>query len=315
MTDKPNKGLFGRLREKINKGNSFLTRDIAELVPGKKIDEDTLEELETRLLLADVGMEATQAIITQLEKRISRKEVEDIDALYTALHDILLAQLQPVEAPLEFSTDDKPFVLLMTGVNGVGKTTTIGKIARKLKDSGHSVMLAAADTFRAAAIEQLQAWGERNEVPVIAQKHGADPAAVTHDAVQTAKSRDTDVLIIDTAGRLHTQSGLMDELAKVRRVIGRLHPGAPHETLLVIDATTGQNALNQAKEFNAAVPLTGLALTKLDGTAKGGIIFALAERTKLPIRYIGVGESVDDLQPFEAKAFVDALLDRSSSQT
>lgn len=310
MNNSPKKNLFGRLRDKLNKGNSFLTRDIAELVPGRKIDEDTLEELETRLLLADVGMEATQAIIAQLEKRISRREVEDIDALYRALHESLLAQLQPVEAPLEFSTDDKPFVLLMTGVNGVGKTTTIGKIARQLKDSGYSVMLAAADTFRAAAIEQLQAWGERNDVPVIAQKHGADPAAVTHDAVQTAKSRGTDVLIIDTAGRLHTQSGLMDELAKVRRVIDRLHPGAPHETLLVIDATTGQNALNQAKEFNAAIPLTGLALTKLDGTAKGGIIFALAERMKLPIRYIGIGESVEDLQPFEAKAFVDALLDK-----
>lgn len=301
-------GLFARLRDRLNKGDSWLTKDIGELIAGKRIDEETLEELETRLLMADVGVEATTRIIKALEKKISRREVEDQAALRRALKSILLEILQPMQQRVEFDVADKPFILLMTGVNGVGKTTTIGKLARQLKDAGRSVMLAAGDTFRAAAIEQLQAWGERNKVPVIAQKHGADPAAVVHDAVQTATARKVDVLIIDTAGRLHTQAGLMEELKKVRRVIEKLHPGAPHETLLVLDATTGQNALNQAGQFHAAAGITGLAITKLDGSAKGGILFALAERMRIPIRYIGIGEKVEDLAPFEAEAFVDALL-------
>lgn len=301
-------GLFARLRARLNRGDSWLTKDIGELIAGKKIDDDTLDELETRLLMADVGMEATTRIIKALEKKISRKEVDDFAALQRALKGILLEILAPLEEPVAFKAGDAPFVLLMTGVNGVGKTTTIGKLARQLKDSGNSVMLAAGDTFRAAAIEQLQAWGERNDVPVIAQQHGADPAAVVHDAVQTAKARDVDVLIIDTAGRLHTQAGLMEELRKVRRVIGKLHPGAPHETLLVLDATTGQNALNQAEQFHEAVGVSGLVITKLDGSAKGGILFALGERLGIPIRYIGIGEKVEDLAPFNAEAFVDALI-------
>lgn len=309
MADEKSKpGFFARMRARLNRGDSWLTRDLGELVAGRKIDEDTLEELETRLLTADVGMEATTRIITALEKKISRKEVEDYDALRAALKGVLLEILRPVQQPLQFAADNKPFVLLMTGVNGVGKTTTIGKLASRLKGDGRKVMLAAGDTFRAAAIEQLQAWGQRNNVPVIAQKHGADPAAVVHDAVQTAKARDVDVLIIDTAGRLHTQAGLMEELKKVRRVIDRLLPGAPHETLLVLDATTGQNALNQAQQFHAAVDVSGLAITKLDGSAKGGILFALAERMRIPIRYVGIGEGVADLAPFDAESFVDALL-------
>lgn len=309
----PRQGLFSRLRAKLNRGDSWLTRDIGELVAGRRIDEDTLEELETRLLTADVGVDATTRIIHALQKKISRKEVEDLDSLLRALRNILIEILAPVaQGAPEYIAQDKPFVLLVTGVNGAGKTTTIGKLARQQKNLGRKVMLAAGDTFRAAAIEQLQVWGERNDVPVIAQKHGADPAAVVHDAVQAAKARDVDVLIIDTAGRLHTQAGLMEELAKVRRVLERQHAGAPHETLLVLDGSTGQNALNQAKEFNAAVPLSGLVITKLDGTARGGIVFALAERFGLPIRYIGIGEGVDDLAPFDAEAFVDALLSRKS---
>jgi len=301
-------GLFARLRARLNRGDSWLTRDIGELIAGRKIDDDTLDELETRLLTADVGMEATTRIVKALEKKISRKEVDDFAALQRALKSILLEILAPLEKPLGFEAPEAPFVLLMTGVNGVGKTTTIGKLARQLKDAGRSVMLAAGDTFRAAAIEQLQVWGERNGVPVIAQRHGADPAAVVHDAVQTARARGVDVLIIDTAGRLHTQAGLMEELRKVRRVIEKLHPGAPHETLLVLDATTGQNALNQAQQFHDAVGVSGLAITKLDGSAKGGILFALGERLGIPIRYIGIGEKVEDLAPFSAEAFVDALI-------
>lgn len=309
MTEKSvSPGLFSRLRSRLNRGDSWLTRDIGELVAGKKIDDDTLEELETRLLMADVGVEATTRIIQSLEKKISRREVADVAALRGTLKRILLEILAPVAQPVVFERADGPFIVLMTGVNGAGKTTTIGKLARQIKDTGRSVLLAAGDTFRAAAIEQLQAWGERNAVPVIAQQHGADPAAVVHDAVQAASSRNTDVLIIDTAGRLHTQAGLMEELKKIRRVIERLVPGAPHETLLVLDATTGQNALNQARQFHAAANVTGLVITKLDGSAKGGILFALAEQMHIPIRYIGIGEAVEDLVTFDATAFVDALL-------
>ncbi|MDX1454687.1 MAG: signal recognition particle-docking protein FtsY [Gammaproteobacteria bacterium] len=313
MTAKQKKGLFGRLRERLNSGNSFLTRDLGELVSGVRIDDDTLEELETRLLSADVGMDATLKIIDALEARIKRKDVDDLESLYAALHELLLGILAPVEQPLVFDNGDGPYVLLVTGVNGAGKTTTIGKLAARLKGDGKRVMLAAADTFRAAAIEQLQAWGERHDVPVVAQQHGADPAAVAHDAVQAASSRDIDVLIIDTAGRLQTQGGLMDELAKVRRVIAKQLPGAPHETLLVIDGTTGQNAINQVREFDAAVALSGLVVTKLDGTAKGGIVFALAEQFGLPLRYIGIGEAAEDLQVFAAEDYVSALLHRDPS--
>jgi fused signal recognition particle receptor len=309
MNKQTNTGFFGRLRAHLNKGDSWLTRDISELVSGKPLDEDTLEDIETRLLMADVGVDATQKIIAGLEKSAARHP----EGAMGALRDALLQVLQPAEQALNIDASKAPFVLLVTGVNGAGKTTTIGKLAGQFKDQGLSVMLAAGDTFRAAAVEQLQAWGERNDVPVIVpgssgNTASADPAAVAHDAIHAAKSRQVDVLIIDTAGRLHTQRGLMDELQKVRRVIEKLHPGAPHETLLVVDGTTGQNALNQAREFNAAVTLTGLAVTKLDGSAKGGVMLALAEQTGLPIRYIGIGEAIDDLASFNAAEFVNALL-------
>lgn len=305
----PRKTLFGRLRERLNSGNSFLSRDISELLSSRKaIDAELLEELETQLLLADVGVEATRKIVDYLSARIDRHEINDADAVHAALRDVLLEILQPLEQPLSIDNSHRPHVILVTGVNGAGKTTTIGKLASRLQRDGRSVMLAAADTFRAAAIEQLQAWGERNNVPVIAQRQGADPASVAHDAIHAAMSRNTDVLLIDTAGRLHTQEGLMDELAKTRRVLQKQMPDAPHETLLVIDASTGQNALLQAQQFNAKIPLTGLILTKLDGSAKGGVILALAERLSLPLRYIGIGEAVDDLVEFSAADFVAALM-------
>ena len=302
-------GFFGRLRARLNTGESWLTKDIGELVAGKPVDEETLEEIETRLLMADVGVEATTRIVEHLERSVRIRDGQE-NVLVDALRESLLEILQPAEQPLEIDASKSPFVLLVTGVNGAGKTTTIGKLAKQYRDAGHSVMLAAGDTFRAAAVEQLQAWGERNDVPVIAPGTitGADPAAVVHDALTAAKARNIDILIIDTAGRLHTQRGLMDELQKVRRVIAKLHEGAPHETLLVVDGTTGQNALNQAREFNQAVELTGLAVTKLDGSAKGGVMLALAEQTRLPIRFIGIGEAVDDLATFNAEQFVDALL-------
>lgn len=261
----------------------------------------------TRLLTADVGVEATTLIVQNLTKRVARKELADSGALYKALQEELASLLRPVEQPLQVDVAREPYVILVVGVNGVGKTTTIGKLAKKLQLEGKKVMLAAGDTFRAAAVEQLQVWGERNRIPVIAQHTGADSASVIFDAVQAAKARGIDVLIADTAGRLHTKDNLMEELKKVRRVIGKLDETAPHEVLLVLDAGTGQNAINQAKQFNLAVELTGLALTKLDGTAKGGVIFALAKQFGLPIRYIGVGEGIDDLRTFEADAFVQAL--------
>ena len=307
--EKPAKlGFFARLRAGLAKTSASLGEGMASLFLGKKaIDDDLLDELETRLLTADVGVEATTAIIQNLTKRVARKELADSEALYGALQDELAAILRPVEQPLAIEVGRKPYVILVVGVNGAGKTTTIGKLAKKLQDEGKKVMLAAGDTFRAAAVEQLQVWGERNKIPVIAQHTGADSASVIFDAVQAAQARGIDVLIADTAGRLHTKDNLMEELKKVRRVIGKLDDSAPHETLLVLDAGTGQNALSQARLFHQAVNLSGLALTKLDGTAKGGVIFALAKQMALPIRYIGVGEGIDDLRPFEADAFVKAL--------
>ncbi len=301
-------GFFARLRQGLSKTSASIGEGMASLFLGKKaIDDDLLDELETRLLTADVGVEATTAIMQNLTRRVSRKELADSGALYTALQEELVGLLKPVEQPLAIDAGKRPYVILVVGVNGVGKTTTIGKLAKKLQLDGKKVMLAAGDTFRAAAVEQLQVWGERNGIPVVAQHTGADSASVIFDAVQAAKARGIDVLIADTAGRLHTKDNLMEELKKVRRVMGKLDESAPHEVLLVLDAGTGQNAINQTKQFNQAVELTGLALTKLDGTAKGGVIFALAKQFGTPIRYIGVGEGIDDLRTFEADAFVKAL--------
>jgi len=303
-------GLFGRLKAGLSKTRSGLTEGVAKLILGhKQIDDELLEDLETQLLTADVGVEATQAIIKDLTQRVARKQLNDAEALMMALREDMRLMLEPVSKPLEIPQDGKTFVLLMVGINGAGKTTTIGKIARHLKDEGLSVMLAAGDTFRAAALEQLQTWGERNQVPVIAQHQGADSASVIFDALQAAQARNIDVLIADTAGRLHTQSNLMDELKKITRVLAKLDANAPHEVMLVVDAGTGQNALNQAQQFNDAVNLTGITLTKLDGTAKGGIIFAIAKQLGIPIRFIGVGEAIEDLRPFDAGDFVNALFE------
>ena len=306
-------GFFARMKKGLSKTRAALVEGVAEIFIGKKeIDDDLLEELETRLLMADVGVEATTKIIKHLTQRVSRKELGDADALMDALKQELQGILVPADKPLVIEKQKIPFVILVVGVNGVGKTTTIGKVARKLQDEGKSVMLAAGDTFRAAAVEQLQVWGERNSIPVVAQHTGADSASVIYDAFEAAKARGIDVLIADTAGRLHTKDNLMEELKKVKRVLGKLDDSAPHETLLVLDAGTGQNALNQAKIFNEAVELTGMALTKLDGTAKGGVIFALSKQMQLPIRFLGVGEQIDDLRPFNAGEFVEALFDRKS---
>ena len=274
----------------------------------KVIDEALLEELETSLIMADVGIETTTKIIAELTKQLDRKSLKDGAALKDALYEILLNKLAASEGKINFDGCEKPFVMFVVGVNGVGKTTTIGKLASRLKSQGKSVMLAAGDTFRAAAVEQLQVWGERNAVPVIAQHTGADSASVVFDGIQAAKSRGADVIIADTAGRLHNKSNLMEELKKVKRVASKIDEHAPHEILLVLDAGTGQNAMAQMSEFNQVVGVTGIALTKLDGTAKGGIIFALADKFSVPIRYIGVGEGLDDLQPFNASEFVQALL-------
>ena len=308
--EKPEKkeGFIKRLRARINRGDSWLTYDLANLAPGGKIDEDTLEELESLLVMADVGVDTTQRIIADLQKRLARKELKDVEALQLGLRDALCDILGPVERPLVINKSDGPFVILMVGVNGAGKTTTIGKLARRFRDQGYSVMLAAGDTFRAAAVEQLQVWGERNDVPVIAQQAGADPAAVIFDAMDAARARDIDILLADTAGRLQSQSGLMDELAKVKRVISRRDETAPHEIMLVLDASQGQNALVQAEKFHEALGLTGLTVTKLDGSAKGGILLAIANKLGVPVRFIGIGESAEDMQPFEAEAFADALL-------
>ncbi|SIO12216.1 signal recognition particle-docking protein FtsY [Sulfurivirga caldicuralii] len=314
VREKPRGGFFARLRERLSKTRRGLADALGSLIAGRKqIDDELLEEIEMILLSADVGIDATDRIIQALTKQVSCRELKDPEALLNALRQQLLDILKPVAQPLEIPASDKPFVILMVGVNGVGKTTTIGKLAKKLQADGKKVMLAAGDTFRAAAVEQLQTWGERNNVPVIAQQTGADSAAVIFDALQAAQARGMDVLIADTAGRLHTQSNLMEELKKVKRVMAKLDERAPHEVMLVIDASTGQNAMNQTKIFNDAVGLTGLTLTKLDGTAKGGIVIALADKFGIPIRYIGVGEGIDDLQPFDAEAFVAALFDRETA--
>jgi len=298
---------FQRLRKKINRG-PILSYDLANLLPGRKIDAALLEEIETRLLLADVGVDATEVLMSELHRKVARKELGDIDALFNALRDGMLEILRPCEQPLQVPDGIRPFMILAVGVNGSGKTTTIGKLARRFRDEKRTVMLAAGDTFRAAAIEQLKIWGERNDVPVIAQASGADPAAVVYDAYDAARARKVDILIADTAGRLHTQGALMDELKKVQRVVRKLDATAPHETLLVLDGGTGQNAIAQAEQFNAALGLTGLVITKLDGTAKGGVVLAIARRMRLPIRYIGVGEQAEDLGVFNAEQFVTALL-------
>jgi fused signal recognition particle receptor len=297
-------GFFARLRARVGRGASW----VADLLPGRRIDAELLDELETRLLEADIGVEATTEILAELHRKVARAELADARALEAALAASLLAILKPVERPLVIGRGKKPFVILVVGVNGSGKTTTIGKLARRLKDEGLSVLLAAGDTFRAAAVEQLAVWAERNGVPVVAQATGADPAAVVFDALQSAKARGSDVLIADTAGRLHTQSHLMDELAKIARVIKRIDAEAPHEVLLVLDASLGQNAVRQAEQFNQAIGVTGIAVTKLDGTARGGIVVAIAKRFGLPIRFVGVGEQAGDFGIFDAQAYVEGLL-------
>ena len=303
-------GFWARMKQGMSKTSKNLGKGLADLLVGaKEIDDEIFEEIETQLLVADVGVEATDTIIGNLTDRVGRQELVHADALYEALQEELRNLLVPVDRPLEIDTSKKPYVILMVGVNGVGKTTTIGKLACRFKAEGKNVMLAAGDTFRAAAVEQLQVWGERNEIPVVAQHTGSDSASVVYDAVQAAQSRGADVLIADTAGRLHTRGNLMEELSKVTRVMKKLSPEAPHEVLLVLDAGTGQNAINQAEEFRDTAGVTGLVLTKLDGTAKGGILFALAKRTGLPIRFIGVGEQLEDLRPFNAEEFVQALFE------
>ena len=307
-TKDTSKGLFARLKQGLSKTRRGLGDAIADLVIGKKaIDDELLEEIETQLLVADVGIEATSQIIRDLTDRLARKQLADSEALLAALREDLATMLKPSSVPLSIPESDSPFVILVVGVNGVGKTTSIGKLAKQLQKQGRSVMLAAGDTFRAAAVEQLQVWGERNDIPVVAQHTGADAASVIFDALQSAQARNIDVLIADTAGRLHNKDNLMEELAKIKRVLGKLDADAPHEVLIVLDATTGQNALSQTEQFNNMIGLTGVALTKLDGTAKGGIIFSIANKTGLPIRFIGVGEGIDDLREFNAEDFIEAL--------
>ena len=298
---------IARMRAKINRPGSWLSYDLANLVPGRKIDAEVLDELETRLLTADVGVEATGQILDELRRKVARQELDDVDKLIAALTDAITAILLPSQQALDISAH-KPFVLLVVGVNGSGKTTTIGKLARRFADARKQVVLAAGDTFRAAAIEQLGIWATRSGADIIQQQAGADPGAVVFDAVTAARSRRADVVIIDTAGRLHSQSHLMDELKKVKRVIQRVEPSAPHEVLLVLDANQGQNALTQATQFHQAVGVTGLVLTKLDGTAKGGIVIAIARKLGLPIRFIGVGEQAEDFGEFDARAFASALV-------
>jgi fused signal recognition particle receptor len=302
-------GFFKRLRTKLNRGTSWLTLDLAQVFRGRKIDAEILEELETRLLTADVGVDATEHILAGLTRRVARKELADVPALIEALRDSIAELLAPCARPLTIDGSHRPYVILVVGVNGSGKTTTIGKLASRLRADGRSVMLAAGDTFRAAAIEQLKVWAERSRADFAAQQTGADPGAVIFDALQSAQARRVDVVLADTAGRLHSQTHLMEELKKVKRVIQRVDPSAPHEVLLVLDANQGQNALSQAQQFHEAIGVTGLALTKLDGSAKGGIVIAIARKLGLPIRFIGIGEQLEDFGEFDAEAFATALVE------
>jgi fused signal recognition particle receptor len=308
-------GFFKRLRARLNRGNAWLGLDLANLFRGRRIDAEILEELETRLLTADVGVEATTHILAGLNRRVERRELADVAALIAALRDSIAELLAPVARPLRIDEAHRPFVVLVVGVNGSGKTTTIGKLARRLGESGRSVMLAAGDTFRAAAIEQLEIWAKRAGATFTAQQTGADPAAVIFDSLQAARSRGIDVLLADTAGRLQSQSHLMEELKKVKRVIQRLDPTAPHEVLLVLDANQGQNALVQAQQFHQAIGVTGIVLTKLDGTAKGGIVIAIARKLGLPIRFIGIGEQAEDFGELDAQAFAAALVEGVGERT
>lgn len=304
------KGFFARLKAGLSKTRKSFTNNIANLFLGKKkLDQEVLNLIETQLLTADVGVDATTQLVDDLTQKLARNELTETDIALQELKNAMQGILKPCEIPLIIPEQTNPFVILVIGVNGSGKTTTIGKIANYYKNHGKKVMLAAGDTFRAAAIEQLQIWGKRNQISVIAQQPGADTAAVIYDALESAKANKIDVLIADTAGRLHTQTNLMEELKKIKRVLAKLDPQAPHEVLLVLDAGIGQNALNQAKQFNEAVGITGITLTKLDGTAKGGIIFAIAKKMNTPIRFIGVGEGIDDLRPFAADDFVSALFE------
>ena len=307
-SDLERSGLFSRLRQGLSKTGARLRESMTGLVAGHgRIDAELLDDIETRLLSADVGLEATDQVIAGLRKKLDRRQLSDPEAFVAALKDELTGILLPCEKPLQVTSQGRPFVILMVGVNGAGKTTTIGKLARRLRDDGQSVMLAAGDTFRAAAVEQLQAWGERNDVPVVSQAAGADSAAVIFDAWQSARAKGIDVLIADTAGRLHTRDNLMRELEKIVRVLRKQDEGIPDEILLVLDATTGQNAVNQAESFHRSTSLTGIVLTKLDGTAKGGVVFAIARRFGIPLRFIGIGEQAGDLRPFAAREFVEAL--------
>ncbi len=306
----PSKGLFQHLSQGLQRTRSQLTEGLARLMLGKKtIDEDLLEEIETCLLSADIGVDLTQMLIQDLAEQVSRKSLSDPALLFSHLKNQLQILLATCEQPLVIPDIPSPYVILVVGINGSGKTTTIGKLAAQFKAQGKKVLLAAGDTFRAAAVEQLQIWGKRNDIPVIAQPIGSDSASVIYDSLESAKARHADIVIADTAGRLHTQGHLMGELKKIQRVIQKWDPQAPHETLLVLDASIGQNSLKQAQQFNEAVKLTGITMTKLDGTAKGGIIFSIAKHMQLPIRYIGVGEGIDDLQVFNAEKFVDALFE------
>ena len=304
-----NTGFLTKLRANINRGDSFLTRDIGTLFSGDKLRDDAIEELESRLLMADAGIEATSWLTERLQAEVNAGRIKNEKQLRAALKKFLVELLSPVSKPLTIPGFIKPYILFVAGVNGVGKTTTIGKLALRLKKEGKSVLLAAGDTFRAAAVQQLTTWSERAGVPILSQGEGADSASVIFDAVQSAKSRGIDVVIADTAGRLHTQGHLMEELRKIKRVVQKHDPYAPHEVLMVVDATTGGNALTQALQFHEAIGLTGIAITKLDGTAKGGILLAIARRMALPVRFVGLGEGVEDLEPFDAEAYAEALID------
>ena len=307
-SEESSQGFFGKLIQGLGKTRANLSAGLGNLILGSKsIDESLFDEIENRLLSADVGIEATDHIIDRLKQKLNRKQLANPDQLLESLKSELVELLRSSDLPLEISTDNKPFVVLVVGVNGVGKTTTIGKICLRLQSQGFKTVLAAGDTFRAAAVEQLEEWGNRNDVPVVAQATGADSASVIFDAYQAAKARGADVLLADTAGRLHTKSNLMNELEKIVRVLKKQDDALPNEIMLVLDATTGQNALSQAKSFHQSVNLTGICLTKLDGTAKGGMVFAISKQLGLPIRFIGVGEKIDDLRPFSAEQFVEAL--------